>query len=342
MAKSMRHPFTCLTPLLRSGWRRLRTRRLYQTVVALALVLLFLVGAAWLAAVQPELAQELGLARFGLVSESVCAGLCQGCYCDAIINGTCYVGGRPSGCIGCVGACAGDNDCKCVPGLGGCGARIAWCRSSDCAPRPEPSPTVVEPTITPPPLTCNEGGTYVHIEEPAASWFYEPAYPVAVHQDPQFRGFDLVIDAQGGWAEKRGFEQQQRCQNSSGEYPTDCPNDSWYWRCEEVVLERYDDPLIKVELPMRLADSSVDWIEGYLGSRYYHARRQEPLPKVFELWAGEAMSVQTGLFQYPAEDPGVHGGKIILLTKGTPLNQPQRVALPYSVPVYLVDTTIKE
>jgi hypothetical protein len=317
-------------------------RRLYQFARALLLVLLLLIGAAWLVTVQPEVAQEWGLAELGLVSQSTCAGLCQGCYCDAIINGTCYVNGRPSGCIGCVGACAGDNDCQCVPGWGGCGAQLAWCRSSDCAPRPEPTATATEPTPTPVPPTCDSGGTYIHIEEPAASWYYEPDYPVAIHQDPTFRGFDIVIDAQGGWAEKRELALQQRCESISGEYPADCPDDDWYWRCEEVVLEHHDDPLIKIELPMRLADSSVEWIEKDLSARYYHAQRQEPLPKVFELWEGAAMSVRTGLFDYPAEDPGVHGGKIILLTRGTPLNQPQRLALPYSVPVYLMDSTIQE
>jgi hypothetical protein len=35
---------------------------------------------------------------------ALCAGNCQGCYCDQIINGVCYVNGRPSACIGCVGA----------------------------------------------------------------------------------------------------------------------------------------------------------------------------------------------------------------------------------------------
>ncbi|MBI1298953.1 hypothetical protein GC175_28820, partial [bacterium] len=82
--------------------------------------------------------------------EAACAGNCQGCYCDRIINGTCYVSGRPSGCIGCVGSCINPGECQCRAGRGGCGAVVAWCRSSDCQPQPTPAPTAT-PVLTPTP-----------------------------------------------------------------------------------------------------------------------------------------------------------------------------------------------
>jgi len=310
-----------------------------RLAAVLLLTCLLLIGATWLAVVNPEAAATLGIAP-----EAGCIGLCQGCYCDSIINGECYVNGRPSGCIGCVGNCAGDDDCQCRSGQGGCGSEIAWCRNRDCQPREDdddatPKP---KPTATPRPPTCDEGRTYIKIEKPAATWYHDPKYPVAVHQDPTFRGFDLVIDARGGWAEKRRIELEQECANGPGEYPEDCPNDSWEWSCEDKVIERHDDPLVKIDLPMRLEDSSQEWIDGYLSSRYYGATRKEPLPKTFYLWRGAAMAIRTGLFDYKAQDPGVHGGKIILTTKGTPLNQTQVVEIPYSVPVYLMDTTIQK
>ena len=51
---------------------------------------------------------------------------------------------------------------------------------------------------------------------------------------------------------------------------------------------------------------------------------------------------ETGLLDYKAQDPGVHGGKIIVTTKGTPLNEPQRLAVPFVLKVYLLDSTIEE
>ena len=147
-----------------------------------------------------------------------------------------------------------------------------------------------------------------------------------------------MIEAGDGFAEKRRSELEQLCRSGAGTYPADCPGGAWRWSCSDVVLEHYDDPLVKIELPMRLADSTVEWIDG----RYYNATRQEPLPRVFELWEGESMSVSTGLFNYEAQDPGVHGGKILLFTKGTPLSEPQRRAYPYEVPVFLLDSTLIE
>ncbi len=321
---------------------RYRVARRLAAILLLSLVALG--GSVWLAIVQPNAAQ-----RLGIMEESVCAGLCQACYCDAIVNGECYVGGQPSGCIGCVGACTSDDNCECEPGRGGCGAELAWCRDSDCDPQGDDDDDGdgddddgPQPTPTPVPPVCDVGRTTVHVEEPAITWEYEPEYPVAVHQDPTFRGFDILIQAKGGWAEKRRVELTQECRDGNGTYPEDCPDEAWEWVCEEQVLEHHDDPLVRIDMPMRLDDSSVAWIEGYLRQRYYGATRKEPLPWVFHLWQGEAMRVSTGLMEYKAQDPGVHGGRIIATTKGTPLNPPQVIEQPYSVPVYLLDTTIQK
>ena len=280
-----------------------------------------------------------GAAALGDATPAQCSGLCQGCYCDSIINGTCMVNGRPSGCIGCVGSCITPGECQCRPGVGGCGAVIAWCRGSDCQPRDEPTATPTPaPTPTPPPPVCQER-IYDFIQPPqVVDWYHRPDYPTVVGQDTTFRGFDLVISTAGGYAETRQVALEQLCPDGSTD-PAHCPAD-WRWQCTENVLVHYDDPLVAVDLPMRLADSSMDWLGGELPQRYYHASPKEGLPKTFYLWRGEVMSVQTGLFDYKAQDPGVHGGRILVTTKGTPLNPPQQISQPYSVKVHLLDATL--
>lgn len=272
-------------------------------------------------------------------STALCGGNCQGCYCDQIVNGQCFVNGRPSGCIGCVGACIAEDECQCRAGRGGCGRVIAWCRSSDCEPRPTPQATptpALTPTPTPP--ACTER-IYDHIEQPqVVDWFHEPDYPTVVGQDPTFRGFDLYIHATGGYAERRQVALEQICPDGSTD-PAACPQ-SWRWQCSTKVIAHHDDPIVDIDLPMRLADSSVEWLNEDLQPRYPGASHREGLPRVFRLWSGEAMAVETGLFDYKAQDPGIHGGKIVVTTKGTPLSEPQRIAVPFSVPVYLMGSTI--
>ncbi len=284
---------------------------------------------------------------------TVCAGgLCQGCYCDQIINGTCFVGGAPSGCIGCVGNCLSTDNCSCRPGVGGCGAVIAWCRHSDCQPQPTAVPTstptplptatpTAVPTATPTPPACADGTQYIHEELPNVIWESLPDFPVAVHQDPTFRGFDLEIEATAGFAERREIQLAQVCVSGSGDYPAACPGGGWSWQCRDVVIEHHDDPIVQIDLPMRLADSTVDWLNGLKG-RYYGATTKEGLPKVFELWDGNALYVKTGLSRYPAQDPGVHGGRIVVMTQGTAISPPKSVSTPYEVKVWLVDSTLGE
>ena len=305
------------------GWTR-RTRLLSGSVFTFGLA--FVLAALWYGySYQPVL----------------CAGICAACYCDEIQNGQCIVNGRPNPCVGCVGNCVSENNCLCQPGQGGCGNVIQWCRSEDCRPGGGgggPRPT---PTPTPPPCSTEER---IEIREPVVRWEYEPNYPIVVGQDPEARGFDIIMEVTGGEALKVRNELKQVCMDGSGYYPDDCPGGAWEWKCEEVVLERYDDPVVEIKLAMRLGDSSVAFIEEYLASRYYGARRQDALPKVWPLYENPAGTMSWDyVFEYKARDPGIHGGRIFVKTKGTPLNpEGQEISVPYEVPVYLIDSTLDE
>ena len=274
-----------------------------------------------------------------------CTGNCQACYCDDIkkIDGVdiCYVNGQPSSCIGCVGSCNSDDNCEAKPGVGGCGSVIAWARNSDCRYTPPPpanTPTPT-PTPTPPPPESCPVRTWVLVHEPESDEIeHEPPYPLVARQDTTNTGFVLHFNVTGGWAKKYEQEPKQMCRTRSQTYPDDCPND-WEWVCVRNVIEQYDDPIIEVDLGMRLGDGVREWIENDLGSRYYGAHVQDDLPRVWELYKGGGVMSWSSDFEYHPYDPGVHGGRLIVTIKGTPLNPPQHVSFPYTVPVYLWDTT---
>ena len=266
---------------------------------------------------------------FGHPKKAGCVGLCQCCYCDKVVGGVCIVNGQPSACIGCVGACNGCPHCNGKAGQGGCGKKVIWCRGTDCCggPTPPPRPT---PTPTPPP-NCH--GEWNVIKRPAVtSWKYKPPFPVVIGQEPFYGGFTLDVYARGGWAERWQKYPKKHCDNGS------CSR--WHWVCARKVLHHYDDPLVRIDLTMDLAASSREWIYGDLAARYPGAHVKEKLPWQAPLWSGRADSVHTQLKKYPAEDPGKHVGDIILTTAGTPLNPPQRISVPYMVPVYLTDTEL--
>ena len=275
-----------------------------------------------------------------------CTG-CQACYCDDIqlVNGTmiCFVNGQPSSCVGCIGSCSGNPpnaECKATPQQGGCGSYIAWERDSDCNATPEATNTPVPtPTATPkPPRSCPEI-TWVKVQEPDADIKYEPPYPLVARQDTTNTGFTLHFNVTGGWAKKYEQKPEQMCKQRGKTYPDDCPND-WKWVCVRRIIEQYNDPIVQVNLGMRLGDGVKEWIENDLGSRYYGARPQDDLPRVWQLYKGGGVMSWTYDFEYHPFDPGVHGGRLMVKTKGTPLNPPQNVSFPYSVPVYLWDTTL--
>jgi len=155
------------------------------------------------------------------------------------------------------------------------------------------------------------------------------------------RGFDLEIDLRGGGAERWTMETKQLCDNGSGEYPDDCASGPWHWSCVWELQERYNDPIVKVEVAMRLHENTIGWIEGELAARYPGTTRTEPLPNVFTIWEGRSMSV-TEDWNYLPSDPGVHGGRIIITTAGTPISDPQEVSVGFEVHVHLKDTTLWE
>ncbi len=280
-----------------------------------------------------------------------CTG-CQACYCDdlQLVNGvmTCIVNGEPSACVGCIGSCSGEPpnaECKATPEQGGCGAYIAWERDSDCNATPEATdtPTITPtppPTATPtPPASCPVR-TWVKVQKPQANKIeYEPPFPLVARQDTTNTGFTLHFDISGGWAKKYEQRPEQMCKTRGQTYPDDCPND-WEWVCVRRVIELYDDPIVQVDLGMRLGDGVKEWIENDLGSRYYGATTQEDLPRVWQLYKGPGVMRWQYDFEYHPFDPGTHGGRLMVKTKGTPLNPPQDVSFPYSVPVYLWDTTL--
>jgi len=272
---------------------------------------------------------------------SQCAGLCQACYCEGfdLKDGvwTCMVDGAPSACIGCVGSCTSSEHCVASSGQGGCGAYIVWQRDSDCRPTPKPPTPRPRPTATPTPPAACPPRTWVEVTKPGADIKHEPPYPLVARQDTTNTGFTLEINAHAGYAEKRNQKPEQMCRHG-GSYPEDCRND-WRWVCVRRTLEHYDDPMVAIDLGMRLGDGVKEWIENDLGSRYYGAHVQDDLPKVWQLYRGPGRMTWTHDFEYHPYDPGTHGGRLIIATQGTDISVPVKVSIPYEVPVYLWDAT---
>lgn len=294
-----------------------------------------------------------------------CEGVCQCWYCPRFVYGDPDGDGDSefsceSPCDhGCVGSCT-DNDCSQVPGQGGCGP-VCDCRDSDCAAAPVPPED--EPVVTPtptPPSTCPPLGEVrerVNLIQPRIEEVtYLPPQPVVVGQDPNRQGFRMHIIATGGRYEFTRQELEQWCGpesagQSQGRYPAACGVDAqWHWECPVRCIECYDDPFAVMQVRMRLADPSVDWIQRQLAARYPGARPKEGLPRTWQLteidgqmaidrWWRYAPGQPDVLSQGPV-DPGIHGGKIVAWTRGTPKSDPQLVERAFEVPVYLMDTTI--
>lgn len=161
-----------------------------RILAATALLAVLSLALVWFIEAYPVQASRVGLLQtaqtMGLVSAAQCSGLCQACYCEDIVNGQCYVNGKPSGCIGCVGSCTSPGQCQCRAGLGGCGRYVMWCRSQDCIPQDPPTATPIPATPTPaatatptpPPPACDVGRIWVDLEEPRLTEVrWEPPFP---------------------------------------------------------------------------------------------------------------------------------------------------------------------
>lgn len=341
-----------------SSMRRTRPLAL-RLLGAMLLVGVFALALVWFVESYPVLARQSGVMQaaeqMGLISPAQCSGLCQACYCEDIVNGQCYVNGKPSGCIGCVGSCVNPGECRCRAGSGGCGRYVMWCRSEDCIPRDPPTATPVPPTPTPaatltptpPPPACDVGRVWVDLQKPSLTQVrWEPPYPVL---ESQYRtdlepGVDFFTWAAGGRATQYETMLEQQCRNG-GTFPGDCPTD-WQWACYDKITEGpYEDPIVRMDIHLPLSESALSWIFQGLGPRYYGARqRQDGFAALYpqHSWSGEAMSLYDEFLDWRPQDPGLYAGRWEITTKGTPLNPPQVVIEPHPVSVYLRDTTLTE
>jgi hypothetical protein len=290
----------------------------------------------------------LGVSAAASPTPTTCNGLCQCWYWEHYRweDGR-YVTSGP--CLqGCVGACQGVNNCVQVPGQGGCGP-ICACRNADCRPTPTPAPTQPPP---PTDVACPLIDK-VNLLPPAISKpTFEPDYPVVLAQDPTKYGFKIHLVFTGGryehWIQR--LWQGECLVWSTPEPGKEAACLKHEYTCENRCVECYDDPLNLGLIHMRLADSSLAWINGELQARYPGAHPQEGLPHSWDIkgvqnkmrydawWTykpGQPDSTSSGPI-----DPGIHGGRIVITTKGTPKSAPQTVQTGYSVPVYLPDSTI--
>ncbi len=268
-----------------------------------------------------------------------CSTPCLCRYCDEpLVNGRCPTT-LDGGCIGGAGNCTSGDNCEWSGQAGGCGPVKCGCRNRDCLPGDDGKPTPTPPPPTPAPKACQ--APWDEVKKPSlAGVDYRPSHPVVVGQDPDPIGFTIPLTARGGVAIRHTYRQVRLCQPGPGKYPDDCPAGPWYWDCEEKQ-ERFDDPLVKIDITMDLDPASSAWINGYLNGRYTGAHAQEDLPARWKFWEGVSMSF-TEEWHYMPKDPGAHQGEIILFTRGTPISPAQEVHVPYRVPVWLIDTTIGE
>ncbi len=306
---------------------------------------------------------------------ATCQGVCQCWYCPQYSWGDFDGDGDSefrcdSACDhGCVGACAYNDQapwlpgtCSQVPGQGGCGP-VCSCRDGDCSGAPNPTTVPPTPVITPtptPPSGCplpDEVREWTTLVPPRLTFAeYEPDHPVVVEQDPDKQGFRMHITGTGGRYEHKTQQLEKWCGPASagqaqGRYPAACGADAeWHWECPIRCAECYDDPFDAIQVRMRLADSTVEWIQGELAARYAGAEPKEGLPRTWQLTGvHDRMTVDQWWIYAPGKpdvlsngplDPGIHGGKIAGWTVGTPKSPPQLVERAFSVPVFLLDTTI--
>lgn len=294
---------------------------------------------------------------------ATCQGVCQCWYCPRYH----WIDGNPvcdSACDhGCAGACAYNDEypylgnCSQVAGQGGCGP-VCSCRDSDCGGGPVPTenpPTpVVTPEPTPPPDCPDPGETreWTEIKPPKLTFAgYKPERPVVVEQDPDRQGFRMQLTGAGGRYEHKTQQLEKVCDDQPAPINgTPQPCRTWHWECPIRCPECYDDPFAAVQVRMRLADPTMAWIQGELAQRYTGAQPKEGLPRTWQLpGVRNRMTLDLWWIYAPGQpdvlsngplDPGIHGGKIIGWTTGTPKSPPQVVETPFSVPVYLLDTTI--
>ena len=148
------------------------------------------------------------------------------------------------------------------------------------------------PEPTPPPdcPTPDEVREWINLIPPKVNLAdYKPDHPVVVEQDPDKQGFRLHITGTGGRYEHKTQRLEKVCDDQPDPINgTPQPCRAWHYECPIRCAECYDDPFDAIQVRMRLADSTVAWIQGDLAARYSGAKPKEGLPRLATPWRPEA------------------------------------------------------
>lgn len=280
----------------------------------------------------------------------LCAGRCSCSYCDRIINGQCYVGGR-RGYRTCAAAC-GAARCRFRPGRDGCGPILyLGCSDADCrGPAPPSAPPPQRPDVTlPPPAppaspsapACDETQEWVELQAPRiVAVAHQPPHPVLQAQVAQAMDarVNFFLTVRGGQARLKSRQRDRRCRGR-GAYPADCP-DAYVTQCRTLIKAAYDDPIAQVQLDARLAAQSRRWIQDALRARYPHAGVRQAAYRL-PAWTGRAMAPEVAFLAWRPRDPGRYQVVATATTHGTPVSAPQTAQARHAVTVSLRDTTLR-
>lgn len=157
------------------------------------------------------------------------------------------------------------------------------------------------PVVSAPSRTCGESWYERH--DPTMSFRREPDYPVVVGQDPDRRGVDLLITGTGGrvihhYQHLDVVGYNRRCVHSDtppagwsgcdldtdGDGNPDHPGDPHWTVASTPVYEcrwhttEWDNPVVAVDVDLRLTERSREWIEGDLRREYPGAHVQGAYP----------------------------------------------------------------
>lgn len=277
----------------------------------------------------------------------LCAGQCSCSYCDRIVNGQCYVGGR-RGYRNCTTAC-GAARCRFRPGQDGCGPILyLGCSDADCrgaAPPPVPAPPPQRPGVALPPPVPPVGSDcaaqeWVELQAPRiGAVAHQPPHPVLQAQTAPAMDarVNFFLTVRGGRALLKGRQRDRRCRGR-GDYPDDCPDD-YVTQCRTFVKAAYDDPVAQVQLDAQLTAQSRRWIQDALRARYPRAGVRQAAYSL-PAWTGRAMAPEVSFLAWRPRDPGRYQVVATATTHGTPVSAPQTAQARHAVTVSLRDTTL--
>ena len=243
-----------------------------------------------------------------------------------------------------------------------------------CTPTP-PRVTPTPPRVTPTPIPCSCPGPQEILSEPAYQMYQSPPYPIVVGQGGsgitvriavtipdwtlrQWRqesrqvtvcvlgtpapGQTACTTADGRAGHLEQVWRDGECVDCSGgpcRGVNGCGNQCWSPYCTSWD-EHYPEYAVGGTIRLRLRQSSVDWIQTELATRYPGARVyqrdwQAPARAVGAYDLGNATLVVLESY-FPVRDPGFYDvSAVISTTKRTLTYQPD-----WPVSAYLVDTSI--